>query len=316
MQSVKLFANMNNWLKQHPYVLFIAPGFILYSIFAIYPIISATKMSFYYSNGFGEAHFVGLQNYIELFTTKELYSQFLNAFKNNILLFVLNILLVLPVQIYLAYLIHTKIRGYRFFQSIIFAPQFITPTVVLFLGTLILDQNVGIFNEFLRMIGLEEWVRNWLGIPGMGIFIVFILNSWVGVGFSMIYFIGAMKMLPEEIFEAAYLDGAGYWSRLFHIVLPLLRTTIINVVVISYIFSMTIFDLNYLLGGVDGGYDHSMDVLTLFFYRIAFGTSGAMGGSLGSNSLGMGTTIAVVMFIIILIASIVQLKLMVRKEEN
>ena len=324
MESIKLKNATHNslklqfmhWLKKHPYIGFISPGFILYSIFSIYPIFSAAKLSLFYSNGFGEERFVGFQNYIDLFTTKELYSQFLNALKNNMILFILNIILVLPVQIYLAYLIHTKIRGYRFFQSVIFAPQFITPTVVLFMGTLIFDQNIGIFNELLRNIGLEEWVRNWLGIPGMGIYIVFLLNAWVGVGFSMIYFIGAMKMLPEEIFEAAYLDGAGYWRRLFHIVLPLLRTSIINVAVISYIFSMSTFDLNYLLGGVSGGYDGSLDVMTLFFYRVAFGTGEAMGGSISSNALGMGTTIAMVMFLIILIAALLQLKLMMKKEEN
>lgn len=309
-------STIKEWIKRHPYIWFIAPGLILYSIFVIYPIISAASMSLYYSNGFGDSKFVGFQNYIELFTNKEMSSQFLNAFKNNILLFGLNIVLVLPVQLYLAYLIHTKIRGYRFFQTIIFAPQFITSSVVIFMGTLIFDQNIGIFNHLLTLVGLDEWVRNWLALPGKGMYVVFLISAWGGIGFSMIYFIGAMKMLPEEIFEAAYLDGAGYWRRFFHIVLPLLRTSIINVVIISYIFSMTVFDYNYLLGGISGGTDHSMDVMTLFFYRVAFGANGAMGGTVGANSIGMGTTIACVMFVVILIVAIVQLKLLSRKEEN
>lgn len=128
MQSIKATTNsqfsdqtgkvstIKEWIKRHPYIWFIAPGLILYSIFVIYPIISAASMSLYYSNGFGDSKFVGFQNYIELFTNKEMSGQFLNAFKNNILLFGLNIVLVLPVQLYLAYLIHTKIRGYRFFK--------------------------------------------------------------------------------------------------------------------------------------------------------------------------------------------------------
>ncbi|MGG1617992.1 carbohydrate ABC transporter permease [Paenibacillus sp. NRS-1781] len=304
------------WLKRHPYMWFIAPGFILYSMFVIYPIVSAAIMSLYYSNGFGDSKFVGFQNYIELFTTKELYSQFLNAFKNNVFLFVLNTVLVLPAQLYLAYLIHTKIRGYRFFQTMIFAPQFITSTVVIFMGTLIFDQNIGMFNHILTLVGLESWVQNWLGIPGKEMYVIFLISTWSGIGFSMIYFIGAMKMLPEEIFEAAFLDGAGYWGRFFHIVIPLLRTSIINVVIISYIFSMTVFDYNYMLGGVSGGTDHSMDVMTLFFYRVAFGSNGAMGGTVSANSIGMGTTIACVMFVVILIVALVQLKLLSGKEEN
>lgn len=306
---------MLQWFGKKPYLWFILPGFILYSIFVIYPIFSAAQLSLFPSNGFGAKVFVGFDNYIELFTNSELKRQFLNALKNNVILVVLNVGLLIPVQLYFAYVIYTRVKGYRIFQTMIFAPQFITTSVIVFLATLVFDQNIGIFNELLNIIGLGEYARNWLGIPGYEVITLFIINAWAGVGFSMIYFVAAMKMLSDEVMEASYLDGAGYWRRFFSVIIPQIRSSIVNIAMISYIAAMTLFDFSYLLGGVSGGINNSMDVMTLFFYRITFGTNGAMGGSVSTNSVGMGTTIACVMFAIIFVVALIQLRL-TYKEEN
>ncbi|MDI4647096.1 carbohydrate ABC transporter permease [Cohnella hashimotonis] len=303
-------------LRNKPYLWFILPGFILYSLFVIYPIFSAAQLSLFHSNGFGDKAFVGLDNYVELFSNPELKHQFLNALKHNLFLVVLNVGLLIPIQLYFAYIIYTKVKGYRFFQTMIFAPQFITTSVIVFLASLIFDQNIGIFNNLLSEIGLGEYTRNWLGVPGYEMITLFVINAWTGVGFSMIYFVAAMKMLSDEVMEASYLDGAGYWRRFFSVIIPQIRSSIVNIAVISYIASMTLFDFSYLLGGVSGGIDNKMDVMTLFFYRITFGTNGAMGGTVSSNSVGMGTTIACVMFAIIFIVALIQLRLSYRKEEQ
>ena len=306
---------MLQWLGKKPYLWFILPGFILYSIFVIYPIFSAAQLSLFQSDGFSEKVFVGFDNYIELFTNSELKRQFLNALKNNVILVVLNVGLLIPIQLYFAYVIYTRVKGYRFFQTMIFAPQFITTSVIVFLATLVFDQNIGIFNELLQLVGLGEHARNWLGVPGYEVLTLFIINAWAGVGFSMIYFVAAMKMLSDEVMEASYLDGAGYWRRFFLVIIPQIRSSIVNIAMISYIAAMTLFDFSYLLGGVSGGINNSMDVMTLFFYRITFGTNGAMGGTVSTNSVGMGTTIAVVMFAIIFVVALIQLRL-TYKEEN
>ncbi|MEN1990540.1 carbohydrate ABC transporter permease [Paenibacillus hubeiensis] len=306
---------MLQWLGKKPYLWFILPGFILYSIFVIYPIFSAAQLSLFQSNGFSEKVFVGFNNYIELFTNSELKRQFLNALKNNVILVVLNVGLLIPIQLYFAYVIYTRVKGYRFFQTMIFAPQFITTSVIVFLATLVFDQNIGIFNEFLQLIGLGEHARNWLGVPGYEVLTLFIMNAWAGVGFSMIYFVAAMKMLSDEVMEASYLDGAGYWRRFFFVIIPQIRSSIVNIAMISYIAAMTLFDFSYLLGGVSGGINNSMDVMTLFFYRITFGTNGAMGGTVSTNSVGMGTTIAVVMFAIIFVVALIQLRFTYKEEK-
>lgn len=305
---------MLHWFGKKPYLWFILPGFILYSVFVIYPIFSAAQLSLFHSNGFGAKVFVGFDNYIELFTSSELKHQFLNALKNNVILVVLNVGLLIPVQLYFAYVIYTRVKGYRIFQTMIFAPQFITTSVIVFLATLVFDQNIGIFNELLSSIGLGDYARNWLGIPGYEVITLFVVNAWAGVGFSMIYFVAAMKMLSDEVMEASYLDGAGYWRRFFSVIIPQIRSSIVNIAMISYIAAMTLFDFSYLLGGVSGGINNSMDVMTLFFYRITFGTNGAMGGSVSTNSVGMGTTIACVMFAIIFVVALIQLRLTYKEE--
>lgn len=307
---------MINFVKKKPFLWFMLPGFLLYTVLVIYPIGAAAEISMYKWNGIGPRTFVGLQNYVDLFRNKDLVSQLLNALFNSLTIFVLTVLIMIPIQIIMAYFIYSKVRGFRFFQATIFSPQFISTPVIVFIFTLLLDSNIGLLNRILEAVGLGSWVQPWLGMPDLGIYIVWIMISWAGVGIGMIFFVGAMKMIPGECLEAAYLDGAGYWRRLFSIIIPQIKVTILNLVLISYISAMTIFDYSYILGGISGGIDRSVDVMSLFFYRMAFGDANPLGGSVSANSMGMGTTIAVVLFFMIFVLAVLQLTLMYRKREG
>ncbi|TAH68301.1 MAG: sugar ABC transporter permease [Anaerolineaceae bacterium] len=307
---------MMNWIKKRPYLLFLTPGIILYSIFVIYPIFAAANISLYKWNGIGKRVFVGINNYIELFTNQDLFNQMTNALKNSFLIFALTVIFVIPIQIIMAYIIYSKARGKSFFQAAIFSPQFIATPIIVFIFTLIFDGNIGLFNKLLEVAGFGHLAKPWLGIPKMGIYIVWGMISWAGVGVGMIYFLGAMKMIAFEEMESAYLEGAGFWKRLFYIVLPNIKMTALNLVLISYIIGMTIFDYSYILGGISGGIKGSVDVMSLFFYRMAFGDSNPLGGVISDNSIGMGTTIACVLFFMVFIVSMVQILIVYRKEEE
>ncbi|RXZ82245.1 sugar ABC transporter permease [Paenibacillaceae bacterium] len=304
------------WIRKRPYLLFIAPGLVLYTLFTMYPIFSAVQISLNHWDGIGEKTFVGLANYVELFTSDVLFSQFTNAFKNSLIIFVLNSCAVLPAQLYMAYLLYTEIKGFRFVQAMIFSPQFISTPVIVFMGTLMLDGNIGVVNKMLEWIGLGDYARPWMGLPELGIYIVWLLAAWSGIGVGMIFFLGAMKMISPEVMEAAVLDGASFWRRLFSIIIPQVKTTILNMLVLTYIFSMTVFDYSFIMGGVSGGINNSMDVMALFFYRIAFGDNSAVGGTLNTNAMGMGTTIACVLFAIIFIVALVQVAISYRSVEE
>ena len=142
------------------------------------------------------------------------------------------------------------------------------------------------------------------------------MMTWAGMGVGMVYFIGAMKMISHEILESAYVDGAGFWKRLWYIVLPQIKGTIFNIVLTSYIISMTVFDFNYILGGSGGGISGSVDTLALMFYRTAFGENSPLGGKVSVNAMGMGTTIACVLFLMVFVVAIIQIILMFRTKKE
>lgn len=302
--------------KRRPYVFFILPGFILYAIFVVYPILAAGQLSLFRWNGIGEKVFVGINNYVELFSDAKLMGQMLNALKNSLTIFVLTVLIQIPIQLIMAYIIYSKTKGKDVMQAAIFAPQFISTPVIVFIFTLLFDGNVGVVNKVMEILGFGEYTRSWLGIPEYGIYIVWAMITWAGIGVGMMYFISDMKMLGTDCLESAYLEGAGFWKRFWYIVLPQVRKTILNIVLIGYIFSMTVFDYSFLLGGTAGGINGSVDVMSLFFYRMAFGDNNPLGGNISANSVGMGTTVACVLFAMVFAVALIQILVVYRKEEN
>lgn len=303
--------------KKRPYLWFMLPGFIIYAIFVVYPILAAGQLSLYHWNGIGEKVFVGVQNYIDLFSDSRLMSEMFNALKNSLTIFVLTVLIQIPVQLIMAYIIFSKSRGANILQVAIFSPQFISTPVIVFIFTLIFDGNIGVVNKVMKMIGLGAYTRSWLGIPELGIYIIWAMITWAGIGVGMMYFISAMKMLGMDCLESAYLEGAGFWKRLWYIILPQVKMTIVNIILIGYIFSMTVFDYSYIMGGgSSGGTNGCLDVMSLFFYRMALGDNNPLGGRISTNSVGMGTTVACVLFGMIFIVALIQILLTTRKGEE
>ena len=298
--------------KRRPYIWFLLPGFLLYLAFVIYPILAAGKLSLFEWNGIGEQVFVGFRNYKELFSDPDMMGQMLNALKNSLILFVLTVLIQVPIQLIMAYMIYSKARGKSYFQVAIFSPQFIATPVIVFLFTLLFDGNVGVVNRVMEAVGLGEYTRSWLRVPEFGIYIIWAMITWAGIGVGMMYFISAMKMIGMDSLESAYMEGAGFWKRLWYIVLPQMKMTILNIILVGYIFCMTVFDYSYLLGGTAGGINGSVDVMSLFFYRMAFGDNNPLGGRISNNSVGMGTTIACVLFAMVFVVALIQILIVYR----
>ena len=297
-----------NWLKKRPYIFFILPGFLIYTILVVYPIFSAFSVSLTKWNGIGGKTFVGFGNYVQLFTSQELYTQFYNALGNNLTLFLLGSVVTLPLQIYMAYMIYNKVFGHNYCQVMTFSTQFISSPIILLMSTLLLDSNVGLVNKLIEITIGPEYVRQWAGLPEYGIYIVWVMMTFSGIGIGMLFLIGAMKMVPVDIIEASRIDGAGYWGVLFRVILPQIRVTVLNLLIVTYITMMTAFDYNYVMGGANGsgGIRNVYDSLSLFFYRVSFGNIGQMGGTLSTNAMGMGTAIACIMFMMTFIVSMFQ----------
>lgn len=290
--------------------LFPIPALIIYGLFVLYPILAALSYSFYSFNGFSRESFVGFNNFVTLFTTEPYGSMFLNAFKNNILYFVLQMIVMNGLAFLLAFIIYKKVKGAEFFKIAFFLPRLLSVIVVGFLWKLILNPNFGTLNMLLGKLGLEELQRAWLGDPNTALVSIILVNCWFGLGFGVLIFLAGFQSIPGELVEAAKLDGAKGMTMLRKIYLPLMVPSILIMTVLTFIQSFEAFELVYAMQGSMGEPYFSTDTLAVFFYRLAFGSSTS--GS--SDAIGLGSALATVLFFFILVCTMVFLKFMNKKE--
>lgn len=282
--------------RKRAFLWFILPGFIIYTVFTIYPIFGAIPNSFVKWAGVGEKQWVGLENYITLFTHPQLAPQFFNAAKNSVWYLILNLLVVNTISLLLGYAIFRKIPLSKTYQTIIFSPHFLYPTAIAFMYTLFFDPTIGLYSKFMNLIGLEQFSTfPWLADSGKGVLMLTIVCNWKGIGYTMLLYIAGYTMVSKDYEEAALLDGASKIQIFTKIYLPLIKPTLINVVVLSYIWSITLFDIPYAVAGREGGLNRGMDVLENFFYRTTFSATSGF----SSNFIGMGSTISVVLLLAI-----------------
>ena len=290
-------------LKKRPYILFILPGLILYLTFVIYPMFYAFSLSLYEWSGFGPKIFVGLRNFHSLFFDPRISKMFFNALENNVLFVLAELVFIMPLQIFFAYLIYSKIKGHAIFQALIFLPCVISTAVIGFFIMIVFDPNIGILNTVLAMLHLDDWQRAWFGDPKIAFPLFILVIMWVGIGYCMMLFIANMKGISKDILEAAVIDGAGGSKMFFHIILPQLWPALTNVIVLDTITGLTMFDIPFIIGGSQGGIDNSLDFLNIFFFRYAFGNSYN-----GDTAVGFGAAISVMTFLLVSTVAVFQLK--------
>lgn len=250
-------------------VLFMAPASILFVTIIIIPIF----MSFYYSlqdwDGITSGTFVGLKNYIELFTSKS--AGFPRTIKNALLLAILSVFIQLPISLGLALILAKKMRGESFFVSVFFIPVLISTVVIGQLWMKIYNPDYGIINVFLRSVGLEEWCRVWLGEQGTALFAVFIPILWQYIGYHMLLMYAGVKSVSPELREAAKIDGATEWQTSRHVIIPLLKPTIKVCTIFAVTGSLKAFDIIYVL--TNGGPAHASEVPSTLMVDMIFGRS-------------------------------------------
>lgn len=286
-----------NKYKKHLVHLFLLPAALLYGIFQLYPLIAAAFNSLYSFNGFDRSAFVGIENFITLFTEKPYNEFFFNAIGHNWIYFFVTVLTQLVVSLMLALIIHSKIKGKEFFKSIFFLPKLLSVIVIGFLFSLILNPTRGALNSLLDGIGLEALTRPWLGDMSTALLSIIFVDSWASIGFSMLIFLAGLQAIDKEIFEAAKIDGANSLTVLWKITLPMLAPALMIMSVLVFIGSFETFEYVFAMQGSSGGPYYSTDVLTTFFYRLAFGTVD------GGAAIGLGSAVAVVLFVIIGVAT-------------
>ncbi|MEA3488798.1 MAG: sugar ABC transporter permease [Candidatus Omnitrophota bacterium] len=245
--------------------LFIALPFTLFFVFQLAPVLISFLWSFTRYDVVHSPRFVGIANYRDILFNDP---RFWKAMWNT----VLYVLGVVPVgvclSLFLAVAIDQKIKFKNFFKSIFFLP---TVTAIIAVSViwkwLYAGEKYGLINYFLMKLGLQP--VDWLASPTWTLPAIMIMSIWAGVGYSMILFLAGLQTIPQVMYEAAEIDGAGFWKKFFHITLPLLKPTIVFVAMMSFIFSFQVFEQVYIMtsgqGGIGGVLDSALTIVAYLY---------------------------------------------------
>lgn len=250
--------------------LFMLPAVVLFTGIIIVPIIMSFIYSFQEWNGITDPEFIGLSNYIELFTSKS--AGFPKTILNALLLAVLSVFIQLPLSLGLALLISRGIKGERFFMTVFFIPVLMSTVVIGQLWLKIYNPRYGILNVILDTLGFDALAQTaWLGDSKTALLAVFIPNLWQYVGYHMLLLYAGIKSVSPDVIEAARIDGATDMQINTKIIIPLLKPVIKICVIFAVTGSLKAFDLIYVL--TNGGPDHASEVPSTLMVNMIFGES-------------------------------------------
>jgi len=260
-------------------LVFMLPGLTLFAVFSVGPMLYSTVGSFFLWNGFEIGQFAGLETWISTLRDDDVINWSnirsleypMGALPQNLIWMAVHVPLSTLLGLGLA-LLFADLRGRSTLRSMVFL-AFTTPTVVIGLVLLfIYDPQAGIFNEFLRTVGLESQVRNWVQEPQIAIYALVMGGVWVQTGFSMLLYSSALAGIDPALLESARVDGAGRFRRFKDIIWPLVKPVTAVVVIMSMIWVIRIFAIVYAAGGPSGGPGGVFSVLGLEVYQAAFST--------------------------------------------
>lgn len=286
-----------NWQRRLAPYLFISPFFVGYAIFSLYPILWALSLSFFRQNGINaEKAYIGLQNYTKLLED----DKFLKALGNTTYYALGSIFVIVPFALGLALLLTTKrLRWREFFRLLFFSPNITSGVVVGIIFNLVFQDEYGLINNFLLAplgIAPVRWLRDPLWIMPA----IIILGLWRWTGINAIYFMTGLQNIPEEIKEAALIDGANRWQQFRYITLPLLRPVLVFVLTFAIIGSYNLFAEPAILVGEDGGAGRGGLFVTMYLYTNGF----------RHIKLGYASAIGYALALIILVLTVIQLAAM------
>lgn len=276
------------------------PATIMFVGFVILPVVLAAYYGFYKWQGYGTpTDFVGLGNYKIIFTDPD----FRGVLLHNAFIVIGSLLVQGPIAIILALLLNQRIRGRGLIRVLIFLPYVISEVIV-GTGWSLMLQSSGAVNDLLQAVGLGALRADWLSNPDIAIWTLLAIISWKYIGFAVILFLAGLQSIPEELFEAAQLDGASYWQIQRRITLPLLGPTLRIWAFLSIIGSLQLFDLVYIIWGQYIA--ATAGTSTMATYMVANGRM--------SGNYGYGNAVAVVIFLISLVVALVYQRFVLRRD--
>jgi multiple sugar transport system permease protein len=286
--------------KALPAYLFVLPGMLLFVAWTLYPLFYSFMMSFAEWNLIKPSRFVGLENYVRALRDPIFWLALRNTLSYT--------LITVPGQMILglgmALLLDRPLRARAFFRTVYYIPVVTSWVVVSLIFTYLYNGQAGLINWALRdALHLTSQNINWLGEPLTANLAIASLGIWKGIGWTMVIFLAGLQSIPPELYEAAAIDGAGGWTRLRYITLPLIRQTTLFILVLLTIGGFQVFISVYVMTG--GKPVHRTDVLLTYMYSNAF----------EFLDLGYGSALSYLFALMVFSLSMVQIRLLRRKVE-
>lgn len=278
--------------------IFFLPALLIYIIFFLYPVLSGIFYSFTNWDGMSKIiKFIGLDNYRELFGDRRFIASILNTFKFAIIYTILQNV----SGVGLALLMDVKMFFRNIYRAVFYMPSVISALVVGFVWTYIYNPSLGL-NRILEAIGLGAIAPNWLGDIKTALLSLIIATLLQTVGSAMVLYLAGLQGIPEELYESASIDGVSSLQRIAYITIPLLAPAITIGVVLTTIWSLKVFEIIFVM--TQGGPGYATDTIATVMYDYAFRT----------NRFAYGTAIGVILFFIVLTLTLVQLKVLQKRE--
>ncbi len=275
-----------------PYI-FIAPFFIMFTVFSLLPIFYSAWLSFYRMQGiFRPLKFVGVNNYLSLFQLP----RFLNSLGVTFIYTVSHVSIMIVIALILALVLNLRIKGRNFFRLTFFIPVITSLVAAAIVFKLLLSYDMGLVNLILRWMGFARY--DWLTNPKLVLPSLVILGTWRWFGFHMVILLAGLQNISPELYDAAKMDGAGSLQVTWYITLPLLFPVIFFCIVISVIGSLRLFDEPYILTG--GGPADCTRSIAMYLYETGF----------LRFRLGMASAIGYVLTIVIFIVTLFQIRIL------
>ncbi|HLI70445.1 MAG TPA: sugar ABC transporter permease [Ktedonobacteraceae bacterium] len=263
-------------------VLFLLPCAVLYVTIVLFPVVQAFYYSLWNWSGLGPlTDFVGLRNFATALTS----STFLAALSHNLIILVLSICVQLPISLALALVIGKTLPGRTVFRMIFFMPYILSEVVAGVIWQFIYEPN-GILSIIWQHIFPGSQSPLWMGDPHIVLYTLFVAISWKYLGFSLVLYAAAIQDIPDELIEAARIDGASMIQATRYITIPLLGSTIRLTVLLSALGSLQLFDLVWVM--TNGGPVHATETMATYLMK----------GGFESFAMGYGSAVGVLMFLI------------------
>lgn len=284
--------------NKYTILLFVAVPMLIYVFFALIPILYNIYISLFDTNLLTPGKFVGLKNYARLLKD----TTFLRGLRNNIFLVIGSLAAHMGLGLFFANAIFQKVKGSKFFQSVFFLPSVICGVAVGLIWTFVYHGNYGLLNAFLKLIGQGDLQQVWLSNKNLALICIIVVVMWQWVGYHAVIQLAAMRNIPQELYEAAQLDGASEWQQFKNITVPLIRPILKVDAVLIITGALKYYDLVAVM--TNGGPNHATEVMSTYMYYEAF------------NVLKFGYSSAIGVVLLILCMSAVMLTNKVFKTEN